>query len=123
VDARAVGSVNARVCPDEQGNVSAKITLNISEGTDDPRAGGETIDAGGIGGSETFTMTLAAGSLSGPISSSGVAPGPPGATGTQGAGSATYTESADGKSGTLAAFGSSVPVSRGKFCTNGTPDG
>jgi hypothetical protein len=37
LDGRAVASVDAKVCPDEQGHVSAKITLNISKGTDDPR--------------------------------------------------------------------------------------
>jgi hypothetical protein len=68
-------------------------------------------------------MTLAADTLSGPIASTGEAHGPPGATDTQDAGVGKYTESADGKSGTLTAFGSSVPVSVGRFCTNGTPDG
>ena len=83
-----------------------------------------TINAGGVTGNEHFTFTITEVGVPAAIQSTGDAQAPGAAANTADAGSATYTEAPDGTSGTLTvSFGGSVPVTIGKFCTNGVPPG
>jgi len=74
-------------------------------------------------GNETISITLADGTLRGPWTSTGEVGGGGASIEIHQSGLAEYTAAPDGTSGALSFSSESVPVTSGKFCTNGAPTG